>query len=307
MLMGIYKIENISNKGLYIGSSISINSRWNTHLRELDNNTHHSSKLQKDYNIYGATYFTFSIVELVPNKEKLIEREQFWIDYFDATSINNYNMQNCGLQNKAFMQKAYEDTVCIPIEVILNNKLTSKQYDVLSIIFNNYVFDKENSEFNISDYIKYYQTDTSNIYRDYKKAITSITNETLLNNTNLFNKVDYIDKYGIVNYEFDTDIGLSQYKLANYRLKDFFILNSIYSKKLLALLSVSKVKEVYEFDIFAELMDKSTSYSHNAFCKYVLDMAINEINTKLNSDVKYNIIKRGRKFTHIEILKGNKF
>ena len=42
---GIYKIKNIINGKVYIGSAIYFIKRWSVHKSELKNNKHHSIKL----------------------------------------------------------------------------------------------------------------------------------------------------------------------------------------------------------------------------------------------------------------------
>jgi hypothetical protein len=81
---GIYLIHNnISNKS-YIGSAVNIYKRifgkssW-SHLRSLSKGRHHNPHLQSAYNKHGVSAFTFDVLE-VCNKDKLIEREQFFLD-----------------------------------------------------------------------------------------------------------------------------------------------------------------------------------------------------------------------------------
>lgn len=84
-LQGVYKIENIKNHKKYIGSSINIEERWKNHRRMLEQNKHHSSKLQRAYNkLKDKNILQYSIVETVDNLDKLKDREQYWIDYYDA-------------------------------------------------------------------------------------------------------------------------------------------------------------------------------------------------------------------------------
>ena len=84
MESGIYKIVNTQNGKLYIGSAININRRWNEHKSELRGNKHHSPRLQNSYNKYGEENFIFEIIEEIEDKEKLIEREQYWLDYYKS-------------------------------------------------------------------------------------------------------------------------------------------------------------------------------------------------------------------------------
>ena len=75
----IYKITNIINNKVYIGSAIYYASRKGEHLSKLRRNIHHNKHLQASFNKYGEDNFKFSIIEYC-NKENLIEREQYYID-----------------------------------------------------------------------------------------------------------------------------------------------------------------------------------------------------------------------------------
>jgi group I intron endonuclease len=77
---GIYSIKNILNGKMYIGSSVDLYLRKNTHFKQLFNMNHHSIYLQNAYNKYGIDNLVFDIIEFVPNKIDLIKREQMWID-----------------------------------------------------------------------------------------------------------------------------------------------------------------------------------------------------------------------------------
>lgn len=65
---------------LYIGSSIDYSGRKRCHLRMLRNNKHHSFVLQKHYNKYGENDMAFAVIEIVPDRSKLITREQYHLD-----------------------------------------------------------------------------------------------------------------------------------------------------------------------------------------------------------------------------------
>jgi group I intron endonuclease len=84
-ISGIYKITNINTKKIYIGSSNNIKRRFKEHLRLLENNKHHSAKLQRSYNrTKDKSVFKFEILEKVRDENKLKEREQYYIDLYNA-------------------------------------------------------------------------------------------------------------------------------------------------------------------------------------------------------------------------------
>jgi group I intron endonuclease len=88
--IGIYCIKNTKNCHIYVGSSVNLKRRWHDHKRNLKKNRHHSSHLQRAWNKYGAINFKFEILEEVDDINKLLEREQYFIN-----SLNpKYNMSN---------------------------------------------------------------------------------------------------------------------------------------------------------------------------------------------------------------------
>lgn len=80
---GIYCIRNRNTDKVYIGSSCNINERWNVHRCKLKQNAHHSKKLQNSWNKHSESVFDFQVLEYC-EESRLIEREQYFIDFYDA-------------------------------------------------------------------------------------------------------------------------------------------------------------------------------------------------------------------------------
>jgi len=99
MKSGVYKILNILNGKCYIGSSEFLNRRIKDHRIYLKNNTHSCKHLQNSYNKYGKAAFVFGVIEYC-EIDKLIEREQFWIDKTDISI--RYNKRRIAQSNKGF-------------------------------------------------------------------------------------------------------------------------------------------------------------------------------------------------------------
>lgn len=83
-ICGIYKIESLTNRKLYIGSAINIKERWRSHKKLLKKDKHYNKHLQNAWNKYGEDNFSFEIIECVEYKNILIEREQYWLDYYNS-------------------------------------------------------------------------------------------------------------------------------------------------------------------------------------------------------------------------------
>lgn len=84
----VYKITNIINGDIYIGSTVNSHIRFRVHKRSLLQGKHHSGHLQNAYNIYGIENFVYSIVECC-SEEKIREREQYYINILKP----RYNIQ----------------------------------------------------------------------------------------------------------------------------------------------------------------------------------------------------------------------
>jgi group I intron endonuclease len=91
-LSGIYQIRNLVNGKLYIGSTGGFRERWNTHLRLLRRDSHHSWKLQKDFNVYGEGSFEFSPL-IICKEADLAFFEQRILEIFDAVATG-YNISS---------------------------------------------------------------------------------------------------------------------------------------------------------------------------------------------------------------------
>lgn len=81
---GIYAIWDDVTGRVYVGSSVHIPTRKSAHFTNLQRGTHANAHLQNAYKSYGESAFTFTVIEPCQT-EKLIEREQFWIDEFKLT------------------------------------------------------------------------------------------------------------------------------------------------------------------------------------------------------------------------------
>jgi len=90
-ISGIYIIQNILNKKLYVGSSVNINSRLSQHKYQLKKKIHSNQKLQNAVNKYDINNFRFSILESVKNIDSLKDKERFWIDSLNSRD-DGYNI-----------------------------------------------------------------------------------------------------------------------------------------------------------------------------------------------------------------------
>lgn len=81
---GVYSILSKACGRLYVGSTVNFRNRWKQHKTDLRRKVHRSSKLQDAWLLYGEDNFSFTILEVVPDRSMIYLREQFWLDFLDA-------------------------------------------------------------------------------------------------------------------------------------------------------------------------------------------------------------------------------
>lgn len=109
----IYKFTNIINNKIYIGKSMKyrFNYRMHQHQYELGN-THFDRAKKK----YGFENFKLEIVEDNIPKEKLSEREIYWIKYYDSFK-NGYNSTSGGEGGNTYANKTEEEMKIIKSKI----------------------------------------------------------------------------------------------------------------------------------------------------------------------------------------------
>lgn len=79
MACGIYGIRNHDTGLVYVGSSKDLERREKEHFKNLECGIHHNLHLQNSYNKHGRDSFSFTVIELCQEDERLI-REQTYIE-----------------------------------------------------------------------------------------------------------------------------------------------------------------------------------------------------------------------------------
>jgi group I intron endonuclease len=83
MNSGIYKITCLKNGRFYVGSTVNLKERWQTHRSRLRKGNHENPYLQNTWNKYGEASFVFQIIENV-EESLLFDVEQSYLDALDA-------------------------------------------------------------------------------------------------------------------------------------------------------------------------------------------------------------------------------
>jgi group I intron endonuclease len=94
---GVYAIENTLTGTMYIGSSVDLRARMGRHRVELRRGVHKNPHLQRAWDAYGATAFTFSVMERT-ERDRTTEVEQTYLDDLAGS------LYNIALDAKAIMR-----------------------------------------------------------------------------------------------------------------------------------------------------------------------------------------------------------
>ena len=106
-MTGIYIIKNVLTDKVYVGSSLNIYKRWKDHKFYLKNKKHHSILLQRAWDLDGEEKFIFEILEIVEDRNILLQREQYYLDVYKSyVPENGYNL--CSTANSMLGYK-YSD------------------------------------------------------------------------------------------------------------------------------------------------------------------------------------------------------
>ncbi|MHA1802570.1 MAG: GIY-YIG nuclease family protein [Candidatus Heimdallarchaeaceae archaeon] len=89
-MKGIYRIQNVINGKIYIGSSSELNLRWTNHKSSLRTENSNNPYFQSSWNKYGEDSFEFEIL-LICEGFELLYYEQWFLDNVIRWGID-YNL-----------------------------------------------------------------------------------------------------------------------------------------------------------------------------------------------------------------------
>lgn len=98
---GVYRITNLNNGAVYVGSAKNFYIRWRKHLNELRKGIHSNQHFLRAWQKYGEASFKWEVVEVVP-VDLLLQAEQRWLDRtFKSTKASLiYNVCRIAGSNK---------------------------------------------------------------------------------------------------------------------------------------------------------------------------------------------------------------
>lgn len=196
--------------------------------------------------------------------------------------------------------------------------LEAKQNDIIDMLFTQLRHDDNKLEYeiNIERYKNYYTGDTSNIYRDLKKAVKMFENNKGVTISDRdtgqetwyswFSKITYLNREGKILVRLDSEFKgiLTEVKRRiSYDIENTLKCASKYSKRLYYYLKTYE-DTGWRIDTLEDLREKlKTPASYKDYGKLkekVLDVASREINSLTDIGFDYEAIKEGRKVVRIK-------
>jgi group I intron endonuclease len=110
---GVYKIVNLLNGKVYIGSAKVFKVRFNQHLKSLEKNKHQNKHLQAAFNNDGTDNFLFEVLEVLEDsiKEYRFQIEQEYINEYLNDWESCYNFKRETIQKeRSCSSKTPEET-----------------------------------------------------------------------------------------------------------------------------------------------------------------------------------------------------
>ena len=104
-MQGIYQIHCAATGQVYIGSTRCLRLRESQHRRALRSGKHRNRSLQSAWNLYGEVCFTFHLVEPITEPQRLLEREQAWLDNFQP--FDSFRLFNVCETSQGFDPQVY--------------------------------------------------------------------------------------------------------------------------------------------------------------------------------------------------------
>ena len=123
---GVYKITCTANGKVYIGSTVDLCNRWREHRNKLRAGQGISKHFQNAWNKYGESAFTFEVVELVMFVEELRDREQYWLDRYQAyNSRKGFNKGR--IAASPFFGQTHDDAAIEKIRAAARDDMTPEK------------------------------------------------------------------------------------------------------------------------------------------------------------------------------------
>lgn len=96
-MIAVYVIQNLLHGSAYVGSSVNLDARIKTHIRDLRRNTHFCDHLQRAWNKYGEEAFAVKLAYEAKNQDDVRAVEQELLDFVFPKGLYNGKSSAIGM------------------------------------------------------------------------------------------------------------------------------------------------------------------------------------------------------------------
>lgn len=196
--------------------------------------------------------------------------------------------------------------------------LTNRQNNILDVVLSKLKND-DNLKYtlDVKEFEELFTSDTSNIYRDFKKAVDSFKDSgvTIVDENNpdgvwfaWFSKIKYRDKEGKIDVNIDVDFKKILYEVKKsifYDISYTLNMKSSYSQRIYYY-AKSFESVGWRIDCVDDLVDKlEAPESYKSFAnlnRFVLEKAKQEVDDITDIIIDFEAIKTGRRITHVKTI-----
>lgn len=149
-IISVYKIQSKQTGKIYIGSSTNTLNRWANHRKQTRFHIKHgyssqSSLLVEHVKTYGLEDLVFSHIEIFDSSENLLERELYWINFYESYNPEKgFNIRN-PLDSTMYYNNQTKEVKYLIIDKFNNKELVSLEEAVS-------IFKKEDTVYKIMSY-----------------------------------------------------------------------------------------------------------------------------------------------------------
>jgi len=151
-MIGVYKISNLIDNRVYIGSSKNIESRHTKHLEDLRKNQHHSIHLQRFVNKHGIDKLLFETIDIC-NEDNLLEIETMRVKQYNSIKRGF----NCYMPDRTYYSLEVKRNIALA-------RINCKYNKIIKVIKDNTLI----HEGNINSIVEKFNVDKSSVYKILK-------------------------------------------------------------------------------------------------------------------------------------------
>ena len=120
--MIVYKITNLINNKVYIGKTVkTLEWRFKKHCYDARKNPKTKNHFHRALLYYGPENFKIEQIDSAASKEELNDKEQYWIQYYQAKELG-YNMTDGGDGGNTYVALTEKELAKVKVKISEKNR-----------------------------------------------------------------------------------------------------------------------------------------------------------------------------------------